>query len=238
MRFPTKLSVSIGALAFLTASFALMMEDYREWNKYKEWRFVREVLLYSKSGKRPERIHRWTLSPKIDFASDNENDQALFNDVVSELNSVLTGTGYKIIIGYTGPWAPHILALVAKESRILEIAKIMGCGGPTEARGYLCFRYREDRSLKRAAVWASEDYDQKEIRSILLEEIFQALGPVNDSAIYPDSLVFETEDYAPMYKTLSARDRKLLRFLYLHLKPGDGEEEVRRAFEKYWDKMD
>jgi len=222
---------------FLAASFSLMMEDYREWNKYKEWRFVREVFLYSKSGNRMERITRWTLSPKIDFVSNNENDQAIFNDVVSELNDVLDGTGYQLIVGYNEPWAPHILAMVAKKSRIPEIAEIMGCNGLANARGYLCIRFKEDRSLKRAAVWASENYDQKEIRSILLEEIFQALGPTNDSAVYPDSLLFETEDYAPMYKILSPRDKKLLRFLYLHLNPGDGEEEVRRAFEKYWGKM-
>ena len=80
--------------------------------------------------------------------------------------------------------------------------------------------------------------DREEIRSILFEEIFQALGPLNDTAIYQDSLLFETEDYAPMHKTLSPRDKKLLRFLYLHLKPGDGEEEVRKAFDQHWDKMD
>lgn len=107
-----------------------------------------------------------------------------------------------------------------------------------DARGYGFLKISDDWSLKRAAVWASVDYEQKEIRSILPEEIFQALGPANDSAIYPDSLLFETEDYAPMHKTLSARDKKLLRFLYLHLNPGDGEEEVHRAFDNYWDKME
>lgn len=238
MRLSSGLSVSIGILAFLAASYLLSLDDYRGRQKYKEWRFVREVLLYSKSGKRMERLTRWTLSPKIDFASNNEKDQALFNDVVSELNAVLAGTGYQLIVGYPGPWAPNILAMVGKESLIPEIAGIMGCEGQGDARGYLCIRFREDRSLKRAAVWASEDYDQEEIRSILLEEIFQALGPSNDSAIYQDSLLFETEDYAPMYKTLSPRDKKLLRFLYTHLKPGDEEEEVRKAFDQHWDKMD
>ena len=238
MRFFPRLSILIGVLAFLAVSVSLMMEDYREWQKYKEGRFVREVLLYSESDIGIERITRWTVSPKVDFVSNNENDQALFNDVVSELNAVLDGTGYQLIVGYPGPWAPQIFAMVGKESRMPEIAGIMGCDGSAPARGFGCLKINDDWSLKRAAVWASVDYEQKEIRSILLEEIFQALGPSNDSAIYPDSLVFETEDYAPMYKTLSPRDKMLLRFLYLHLKPGDGEEEVRRAFDQHWDKME
>ena len=33
---------------------------------------------------------------------------------------------------------------------------------------------------------------------------------------------------------LSPRDRQLLRFLYLHPKPGDKETKVRLAFDRYW----
>ena len=40
---------------------------------------------------------------------------------------------------------------------------------------------------------------------------------------------------APGYKELSRRDKKLLRFLYIHLKPGDREPQVRAAFDKHWD---
>ncbi|MDP6121304.1 MAG: DUF2927 domain-containing protein [Rhodospirillales bacterium] len=81
----------------------------------------------------------------------------------------------------------------------------------------------------------AQNVDGKERLSMVLEKLTQALGPINDTTIYPDGILYENFDNVKTIVELSPLDKKLLRFLYTHLNPGDREEDVRRAFEKYWD---
>jgi len=74
------------------------------------------------------------------------------------------------------------------------------------------------------------------LQHVLLEEMTQALGPLGDTAVTSDSVMYEKgRDHgkAPM---LGEWDRRMLDLLYGHLKPGDGWREVEAAFSLFWDK--
>ncbi|MCH9052851.1 MAG: DUF2927 domain-containing protein [Proteobacteria bacterium] len=67
-----------------------------------------------------------------------------------------------------------------------------------------------------------------------MQEIIQALGPANDSPLFPSSVFFEQGEVGSAATQLAPIDRELLRLLYTHLRPGDDAEAIRRAFEQHW----
>ena len=75
-------------------------------------------------------------------------------------------------------------------------------------------------------------------RATIAQELYHTLGPVNDSPYFPASVLFEDGETASSAIELALVDRKLLKFLYMYLEPGDQHHERRDAFDKYWDDLE
>ena len=75
-------------------------------------------------------------------------------------------------------------------------------------------------------------------RATIAQELYHTLGPVNDSPYFPASVLFEDGETASSAIELALVDRKLLKFLYMYLEPGDKHHERRDAFDKYWDDLE
>lgn len=69
------------------------------------------------------------------------------------------------------------------------------------------------------------------LKHLILEEITQTLGPMNDSPRKQDSIFFGGYSEIP---ELSPDDRQLLKLLYSRLKAGEPGSRVERAVRRYW----
>ena len=95
----------------------------------------------------------------------------------------------------------------------------------------------EKKFIQRATVLVAVDRIEGDLlQHVLLEEMTQALGPLGDTAVTPESVLYEKgQDHGKAPK-LSDWDRRMLGLLYGHLKPGDGGTEVGVAYARFWGK--
>lgn len=110
-----------------------------------------------------------------------------------------------------------------------DLAARFGLSPAADADGWFRLDWNGAYELVRAVVLIAPDLDDRWLRHTSLEELFQVLGPCNDSALRDDSVVFEGPQGAGSAGALSARDRRLLALLYRDLEPGDAAAHVARA---------
>lgn len=107
-----------------------------------------------------------------------------------------------------------------------------------DADGWFTIAWNRSFELTRAVVFVAPDLTDKWLRHTALEEMFQALGPSNDSAMIEDSLLFESSTTAGSHGHLARVDRQVLRLLYQSLQPGDRAGEIEQAMHRSWDFAD
>jgi len=105
---------------------------------------------------------------------------------------------------------------------------------PRGADGWFTIVWRADHSLQRAVAFVDPYLSGRWLRHTVLEEMLQVLGPCNDSAILPASVVYEAHAAAGATDRLADVDRRLLRLLYGALRPGDDAADVVRAMRAAW----
>ena len=89
--------------------------------------------------------------------------------------------------------------------------------------------------IQRATVMVAVDrIDGDLLEHVLLEELTQSLGPLGDTTILPESVMFQRGSDHGRAPKLSDWDCRMLKLLYGHLKPGDEEAEVREAYRQFW----
>ena len=104
-----------------------------------------------------------------------------------------------------------------------ELARRLGAAAPAPAAdGWFSITWNAGYELTRALVFIDPDLERRWLRHTALEEMFQALGPSNDSGLLADSLVYESERAFGSRDRLSRADADLLRALYGRLEPGAG----------------
>ena len=119
------------------------------------------------------------------------------------------------------------------------LAKQHGAQEPqADADGWFTIVWNRSFELTRAVVFVAPDLTERWLRHTALEEMFQALGPSNDSAMIKDSLLFESTTTAGSHDHLARVDRQVLRLLYRGLQPGDRADEIEQAMHRSWDFAD
>ena len=89
--------------------------------------------------------------------------------------------------------------------------------------------------IQRATVMVAVDrIDGDLLEHVLLEELTQSLGPLGDTTVLPESVMFQRGSDHGKAPKLSDWDRRMLNLLYEHLRPGDGKAEVREAYHRFW----
>jgi hypothetical protein len=115
------------------------------------------------------------------------------------------------------------------------LAKRYGAQVPhAEADGWFTIVWNRSFALTRALVFVAPDLTDKWLRHTALEEMFQALGPSNDSPSIRDSLLFESSTTAGSHDRLARVDRQVLWLLYRCLQPGDRAGEIEQAMRQSW----
>lgn len=208
---------------------------------HPDWKYVRKVLLTSETGENEGFIVRWNRPVRVTVVSEDlKNHLSLVRSVIGELNTALAGTGMSLtLVGKTS----DILIHFVKRERFRSAGAKLGCEAVPDAVAYFCTWGGNEKhpAINFAFIVIPNEEPTGDFYSMALEELTQVLGPTNDvqDPAFETSLFYEYEEgvSTPYFKVLSNRDKKLLRFLYTHLKPGDREPEVRAAFDKHWDSI-
>lgn len=79
---------------------------------------------------------------------------------------------------------------------------------------------------------ASDRLAGEEMRHFMFEELTQSFGFGNDSAVYSESIFYAKGLDGGNAQTLSALDRKLVKFVYEHLDPGSDEDDFDAAYDE------
>ncbi|MFQ6018985.1 MAG: DUF2927 domain-containing protein [Kiloniellaceae bacterium] len=189
-------------------------------------------MLKGKYGDQERVIVRWTRPVTIGTHDATDEDKRILHDLVREINEVLQHTSVSLEIG---EFAKSDIGVIFAPHR--NFSTIVDHLGFDYVEGNLGFFwvYPDDRyEIGSAAVLIAQELTGDARKYAIMQEVIQALGPTNDSPLYPDSIFYERRGVGLIKTTLAPIDRKLLRFLYTHLEPGDRLRSVRRAFEAHW----
>lgn len=231
------LSWAIGVLVpLLYTSDAHAIETYEEMALIREWTLVRKVLLSHEHDGSGKNVSRWNISPVYYALAPKPHQKRLISDSITAVNEVLSGTGVKISLTFDPPGtADGVIVFLPKKDFAAGFKKVR-CGAPDPAAAAaVCLSgLPDDDEILGASIMIDPSLKGDALKGAVLEEIYQSMGPVTDQDLFPDSVIFE-DFYGGTNRTkLSAIDRKLLLFLYKHLKAGDDEATVRQKFDKYW----
>ena len=226
--------IPIGAvLVVLVIALHISWDRSRE---AKPLRFVEQVLLEAEYGQCSNTVVRWIKSPKIRVVGGTEEDRLAITALVDELNELLDGTGVSLTVARFGEAdiGADIKVIIAPLQDFPRLARGHDFEYVEGNVGFFYIWFDHQYEITQAVVLIGAELTGRERQATIVQEIIQALGPANDSPLFPSSVFFERDGVGSAATQLAPIDRELLRFLYTHLKPGDDAEAVRRAFEQHW----
>lgn len=201
-------------------------------SRFDQFRFVRDVLLFREGEAKPSHVVRWTKSLSVSVLIGNSEQKELVASVVRDLAAVIDG----VKVSYVFSRDAEAQVVFASRRIIRRELTKDGVDPDSEIPGY--FRaYSSEGKIWSATVFIENSQSADELRATVYQELTQILGPMGDSSIFPSSVMYETTTRWSTATALAPIDRKLLRFLYRYLKPGDDEAAVRAAFDKHWDSI-
>jgi len=191
------------------------------------WNYFQEVALSSEYQKVDPIIRKWEQPLYIRiFGNPTARDRQTLAEIIRELREI---TENKLRFFIVGENSFHNVAIHFVPSD--EFSYYAPQPRDEGVRGYYILRWLEDFSINQATILIATDdsLTGREKRHMLREEFTQALGLINDSARYPDSIFHqdwtETIQYSPM-------DRRLIEILYhSEVKPGMTARELEAYFQ-------
>lgn len=200
-------------------------------------RYLRETVLDKEFGEGTGTVLRWIESPEVVLETGGDEHRTLLKEVVGELNLTLRESPIELKMIDEARTDRRIVVHFVPERRFAKIAEKNGFKAPGGLDGIVNIRWNtEKKFITRATVIIAIDKVEGEMRRhTLLEEMTQALGPVGDTTVTPKSVLYSKGGDHGKAPTLGDFDRRMLRLLYRHLRPGDGGIEVGVAYARHWD---
>ena len=201
-------------------------------------RYLNEVLLEKDFGAGDGRVVRWIESPEVVLVEGSIGHRKVLNRVLVQLNGALKGTSMRLRSVERSTSERLVEVFMVQQSRFGAISRGRGFNPPPKQDGYVWVKWNtEKKFIYRATVLVAVDrIEDNLLQHVLLEEMTQALGPLGDTTVTPDSVMYEKGLDHGKAPNLSEWDRRMLGLLYGHLKPGDGGIEVGVAFARFWGK--
>lgn len=169
-------------------------------------RYFNEVCLDSEfmNGGDPSFVQKWTASIHYTLEGEyTEEDLRVLESFENFLNSI---EGFPGIQASEDPSGANLRIVFCTQEEILEI---MGQDF-INTDGAVTFWYYEDE-IYDAIICYRTDVDQQIRNSVILEEIYNGLGPVQDTDLREDSIIYSGFSQ-PQW--LTAMDELLLKLLY------------------------
>lgn len=225
-----KKGVVVGGLIIGVVSAVLWLGAPPDFRREREYQFVYDALLTREYGDQGPTVARWIAPVTFAVRSENQNFKPKVRAIVNQLDGVI-GPGFLRMSD-----GPNAAVWIYVEDRltVTTILDRKGVKYPPEFTGYLNADSSDKSVIMGAYILVVSDLSDEEISATLIQEITQSLGPMGDSPVFPESVMYETATERSRATSLAPIDRKLLRFLYQHLNPGDDEAAVRAAFDRHW----
>jgi len=198
--------------------------------------YLHEVLLNKEFGAGGGSIVRWIESPDVVLVEGAEPSRVVFDRVIKQLNDALAGTSTQLESVAESRRARRIEVFMVPGSQFGAIGRARGFKVLGKQDGYVwVFWDTRKKFIQRATVMVAVDrIDGDLLEHVLLEELTQSLGPLGDTTVLPESVMFQRGSDHGKVSKLSDWDRRMLNLLYGRLRPGDGEAEVREAYRRFW----
>lgn len=228
-----RLRIAAVAAAIVAAPFAA----FEGWRAYlrldPEWRFVEDVLLDRRFAEGERMVRRWVTSPEIALVNATPADVAFVTEFVRELNAILEGSGLGVRVVDLS--RSNVQIHFSPQASFGVLAKELGRRPPPpSATGALFNWLGDNREIIRAVALVGSDLDDDEHKATIAHELIHCMGIVGHSAAFQESTLFKRNKQLSTATKLSPIDRKLLRFIYMHLRPGAGWWQVRTTYRHAW----
>jgi len=162
--------------------------------------------------------------------------KALLDDVTATLTSALEGADMSVTLVADADRTAEMLVWFTPYDEFETVAAAEGFEVFPGNWGQFYFYWDQSSALTRVYVLLASDLlVGADLVHFTFEEVTQALGSANDSAIMPDSLFFADGADGGDAQDPSCYDEALLHLLYAHLAPGDGDADVTAAVDAFWD---
>ncbi len=202
-------------------------------------RWVAEVALGTEfagpSGSRSGLCARFAKPIRVSVM---KGDQAVRKDLlllVPTLHELLSPAGGSIRMVADLDASAELKVYFAKASELDGIASTNGFRYVSGNDGFFYTFWNDRYEIQRAFVLlATDKLSAQELKHFTYEEVTQALGLSNDSALFSESVFFAKGSDGGTAQDLSALDRKLVRFFYAHVGAGDDRTKLLAAFDAHW----
>jgi len=206
----------------------------------RELEWAQSVLLGAEMGDARTGVVRWVQPIHFLVVAAPGSVQVAVECAVGELRAAL-GDIRDLEVEYVGERDPrigrdgYITVFATAPQQAGALAKEHGAQQPAlPADGWFTILWNGQFELTRGLVFLDPALDSARLQHTVLEEMFQALGPCNDSGRIQDSLVYERGFDAGKRTSLGRVDRLLLALLYRDLSPGDDARAIERAVRRAW----
>lgn len=225
---------SIGSSGIGSSSYGSSGSGHRE----VDW--AKTVLLGTEVGDARDAVVRWREPVRYLVVSAPPRVRRAVDAAFRQLRAVLERS-LPVHLEHVGSADPRIgsdgyISVFAKAPRdALVLAARYGAQPPQpQADGWFTIVWNRSFELTRALVFIDPGLTDKWLRHTALEEMFQCLGPSNDSATIRDSLLFESATMAGSHDHLARVDRQVLELLYQELEPGDRASDIESGMRRRW----
>lgn len=224
-----KMSICLAILSFCPTALA-----FDETVKVRK--FVETVILHSEYGNKEEGCQQWIKSPTVAIFNGSDQARGVLQTAVLELNEILFGTRMSLKLSKRPTNNADIKIIIAPYSQFPEIARQHGFEYVKPNWAFFYIWSKKFIIFRAVILIASDKYNDSQRQFYTRQELTQALGLMSDSDLFPSSIFYEKKGQrrSDPATTFSDLDKRLIRFYYLHIKPGDQREDVRRAFDLYW----
>lgn len=190
---------------------------------------VVDVLLHSEYGDSRNFVVRWTELPTLQAIGGTAAARGAVEDAIVELNGALSPLARRLELVEFGA---EVQIYLTTSDAMPALAEANGFRFVPGNEAFFWVFWDERGAIYRGTVLVAEDLVGPRLRHVVLEELTQCLGMLEDSPLFPDSVVYESPTARGDATELSDLDRRMLLLLYTRLEPGDSERQVRRAWRR------
>lgn len=216
--------VSILAAILLTPASVVSANDFRP---------VDEMLFSGDPRTDTASVSIWNR--EIPWKASTTNREILedIRAATAEMNLVLAGSGIKLTEAAGTP--------PALQFTLVPAAKLAGFAGngmsfsPGRIGHTFTFK-KKDGSIRNAAIFIADNLPHGVRKYIIRHELMHAMGIPKHATYVFDSILRSNWRMSSAPRELLDFDRKIIRFVYNHLKPGFTKAQTRGMFEREWGK--
>ena len=196
---------------------------------------VLTVLTSNEFGRSRRYTVRWEHSPRLAIIGGSDAHRQLATDIAASLSEAIAPLTIELV---DDPDDADMRLYFAPPEEMPEVAASEGFTHVPGNDGIFWTWWGLGGALNQTVIIVTDAWpaDSTWMRHLLLEEMTQSMGLMNDSTAFPQSVFFETSSNPGSAMTLPPLDLKTIALLY-SLPPKTRKWRVRRAFRRKWEKL-